>query len=218
MMRSLLRRGLVLFAAALAMSVVASATASAAKPEFSGSFPNKFQYKGGSVSFANAKGGTTFQCLNSTGEGSLTSAKAGTIKFSFTGCETGGATWTSEGATRGEIRSAVLPIAPGYVKRAPKEIGIEVNHGAAEFAGWTVGGYTGGIRGPAIALAAPINTKTTTYTLTLSSKELGVQSPIQFEEGPQLKLEINILGGYWGEGALTTKGSLVFEKALELQA
>jgi hypothetical protein len=219
--RSRSRSGLALLMVAFALSAVAATTASAALPEFTGSFPNSFHYTGGAISFTTVGSVTTFRCTRTQGEGSLTSAKGGSIQLRFIGCEDGGTFWTTEGAERGEIKTGTLPIELGYIKREPKQVGLEINHGAGTaFANWTVGGpgHKGGIRGPVIAQLAAINTKTTTYTLTLAKKERGVQNPVNFAGQPRLDLEINMLGGNWEEGALENAGSVVFERETELKA
>jgi hypothetical protein len=211
-MRSKLRSGFVLLAAMLALSAILSAAASAAKPEFEGPFPNKFKYTGGATSFSNSQ--FTGSCLSSKGEGSFTSAKAGSIQITFTGCGLGsGTACTTKGAARGTIVSGSIPIAVGYLKRTPKEVGLELNHGTALFAEFTCGGFTeeGGMRGALFGPLTPINTSTTTYAL-------GSTTKTHFEELASISLEINWLGTIWLTGTAATTGSLVFEHSTELKA
>jgi hypothetical protein len=233
-MRFISRGAFVALVAVFAMSAIAATSASAALPEFIGSFPAKYQLKSGSVTLYEE--GTKLSCLSATGEGSVTGAKTLVAKFVFKHCEAASWKCTSKGAKEaGEVKTGELASALVYTSKANKEVGIVFNKYEPGkvfppppipiFAPFTCGEQKeGGVRNGIIALIGPLNKKvTTSQAFSLSFAQKGsLQSPSNFEsekgEIIQNLPEMNFFGTTFLKGALETLAEVNIAKELEIRA
>lgn len=224
--RTIYRKALVALAATLALGALASASASAALPEFEGPFPNKFTFTASNTVTVMTEGSTTlhFSCTSSTAEGSITEAHAGTATLKLHGCVSGtGAHCTTSGLVEGEIKTGSLPIAAVYTKLSPKEVGIDFNYNqTTTFASFSCGFENPVvIRHSIIAKVTPINTKTSTYTLTFSQSG-GFQNPSRYINEHEAFVsafpEISWFGGPYFSAGLGNGVTLTTEKETKIKA
>jgi hypothetical protein len=202
--------------AAFAVSGLASASASAAAPNFTGPFPDAFTITG-HLTFA-ASSGTSVLCLGGTGTGSITAEKTGTFKLEFssktkTNCvhSTSGAECkVGSGPVAMEGTVELVQIKPGVVALvlAPKEVEL------------TCGSETVKLRHSAIGLVTPLNRETTQYTVTFE-EEGGKQKYRECEigtpcgAGKTIQLEASLNGGAFEAGYVS--GPLTLTAAKETQ-
>jgi hypothetical protein len=219
MKQSKLARTLTALAIALTLTAIAATTATAALPEFSyvKIFTPKFTLKGGKTQFE--AGSEAYKCEASSGEGSVTGAKTATAKLTLTGCSIGVESFQSPGAKKGEVKTGTLPVELVYTSKASHEVGLVFNYEATkkspltQFASWEFAGFAGklGVRGPIIAPATPVNTKTNTYTVTFSGSK-GLQTPASYETEAGGKAsafpELALISEFYEQGAVENKWTL----------
>jgi hypothetical protein len=230
-MRSKNRNILLALVAVLAFGVVASASASAALPEFSSSkYPVKFEITGGgSVRLEDAiepQGSCTKVAIVG---GEITGAK--TAKASYlrlseciswvndTNCE-------SAGASPGEIKTGPLTIAPVYISKSKKEVALDLNYEEkrgtppSSFVKFECGSAIYPVLGSVLTKITAINTKASSFTISLKSNAAGRQEPWQFENEkgekvsafPELELRAGNLNF-----AFEASSNLTFTTAREME-
>jgi hypothetical protein len=173
MMRPRFRGGLAALVAVFALALVASASASAALPEFGlgakESFPVSFTVSGGASTWY--PGGSSWQCSGLSGSGTISGAKTvtgTTLKFTLCGFERSGSkVWCkTEGAEKGEIRTNALAGTLVYRSKAAKTVGIDFTAQSGKSLGsFTCLGSTGEIRGSVVLPIALVNTRASEFTL-----------------------------------------------------
>jgi hypothetical protein len=186
----------VLFAlsAVLASAGLASASASAAMPEFAGPYPNQFaitDVEGPQVYLEPVKEGKTIayiKCKAAGGTGEVTGGKTVSATVAFTECkqqyQVPSMSCTTVGAKEGEIRTAGLEGKLVYVNNK-QEVGVAFQRkGAGNFAQFTCGSGTEKetltVRGSVIGTIWPPNTKSKAFRLGFQDTA-GVQRPTEYE-------------------------------------
>jgi hypothetical protein len=209
--------------AVLALGVVASASASAALPEFApegGKFPVTLE-----GSFPGLRGGISSTSNKSVGcegvyaKGEITGAKTATLAVELRNCENAEKT-TCE---FGEKGSAVEYFAGSanlvYINKAKKEVGLVLT--LKKTKGECFGGAIATIQGSFVIPITPVNAKTSKPVLTITGNGKGVQTVGSYEneksEVVKTHLEVN-----WGTGFImaaleTGTLSLTANKALTVE-
>jgi hypothetical protein len=211
----------------------AFATETLAFVPHSGKFPVKGVTVKASEVFFNQEG-TTYGCGATTGEGEITSAKAGSVKLRLTNCKepASGTTFNTPGAKAGEIISEKVAIQLVYASKEKHEAALIVNSGEKLFMSWEIAGfgYKGcGVRGPVLGAVTPVNSAVLTHTLKLKVSVSGLQTPSKYETeagGKSTALpETNLFCSVWSQGGLGTTGgenveltTNATEGALEIKA
>jgi hypothetical protein len=178
-----------IFAALVAvftLGAVASASASAALPEFvpgtGAKFPIAFQDAAGARSsgFSSYSDGIAPRCEGSQVKGEITAAKVASVTLELTGCHYATAEFWSEGQKQGTI------VLPGkgtlvYIDKAEKKVGIldELKTTHLE----TEEGFEAEIKGKLVIPITPLNTSTTKFALPIhsSSKNADIQEYRSYE-------------------------------------
>jgi hypothetical protein len=213
-MRSKCTRAAMLLAAMFALGAVAAGSASAALPEFTGSFPNQTNGSLGRVYLTQLRT-TAFECKSGRPEGSITAAKKWSGRLDFTECTYAAPKFScsTSGANAGEMRTESLEGLLVYTSKAKKEVGLDFQGLAYEnkklhkifhepFMGEITcksAGVYHRIYGSAVGRLAPINVATQGFTLAFNASG-GVQQPSEFEnelgkmEKDQLEWEGENLG------------------------
>jgi hypothetical protein len=209
-MSSIPRRILAALVAALALSVIASASASAALPEFS---PSRGLTGTGGSSFFQTEGFATVpQCASTASKGTLTGPKSGTLEVELKGCNTGSGFNSVKCSTTGQAAGVVLfsaTIEPVYITKEPKLVGLLVN--ISEFTAHC-GISPVAVRGSYLGSITPINKKVkTTEHFTVVAKETagkneytGYENPSGEHESTTLKESIEG-GPFTGAGYQSTE-------------
>jgi hypothetical protein len=203
--------------AVVALSAVASATASAALPEFTpGAAKTTFTGTSGAGTLQAAGG--TIECESDTVKGELTGTtkKTGTATITFKGC----AAFTIFGAksldakNAGEIITNVnLELC--YINKAKKEVGILTE--VAKTVHVEVAGKLIEILGDAVGAITPVNTSTTKFKIVYKQKS-GTQEPGGCEgKTENLLSRENETGSFTNAGEQTTEET-VFSVAQNLLA
>jgi hypothetical protein len=210
--------GLCLFAA-FAIAAVASASASAALPEFGGPFPKPFTSKSKKSTFETVKG-TKVTCTVDTNAGEITGPKTGTVTVRFTGCRSSGLPCQSKGAAPEEIVTNVLSMTLGYISKAKKEVGIDLSSPTgAPLVEFECAGFPVQIRGSVIGRITPVNKKVTPPKpfLLKFAQTGGKQKITKFEAGPISVLE-GSFGGPFEEVGFASTDELTFAEVVEIKA
>jgi hypothetical protein len=208
--------------AVCAMTAVATATASAALPEFS---------KTGATVTGKAVGGTTLEtkkgtkvtCTGgTTSAGTVASEKTITkSKITFTGCKSSGFACTTEKAKEGELITNAVVGKLGYINAAKKEVGLLIAP-EAEGGNFITFNCVGSliktvVTGSVICPIGKVNTLTTTFTLACKQTK-GIQSVLKFEGGPENFLKTSINGGAAEQSGQEGEATLTDSVALEIKA
>ena len=191
-MKSTLRSALLVFSTAALLASLASASASAALPEFSASkYPVTYKITGLEVLLESGRG--NIYCRGEREgqkiSGEITSATTATGTWTLTGCEETPfhGKCTSEGAARGEIKTASLPVKPVYTSKELKKAGLEFNYveTSKRFAKFNCEGTESAIKGAVIARIAPVNLKVSSFEVVFNGTEEFVKSyPLEFQWEP----------------------------------
>ncbi|HEV7529365.1 MAG TPA: hypothetical protein VGO29_10770 [Solirubrobacteraceae bacterium] len=194
-MRPIVRGALAALLAVLALGAVASASASAAQPEFSSEFPNKYEVTKRGGNFEQAPvfvtvGKRKITCLSAaktvvmSGKGELTGSKVATLALTFVSCSGFEGKCTTAGAKEGEIKTSELEAKPFYINKK-QEVGVLLQvKGTGSFAEFNCGPEakkeTVKIRGSLVAPITPFNVSTTAFQLNIAGAG-GVQKPTEYE-------------------------------------
>jgi hypothetical protein len=200
-----MRAALALCAALCALGAIASASASALRPEY-GVWPNKItQFNGGEVKLETVGGKVSVACKSSQNSAEATTFKSGTAQLSFRECKSslGTACKSTNTSVSGEIKSSNMKWTLVYLSKATHEVATLFQGGESGSAWTTFGcglGSNSTLRGSALAKMTPVNTKSASFTLTLQGSH-GKQEFTQYEtesgEKATAALELN-----WGSGGL----------------
>jgi hypothetical protein len=226
-MRSTLRSALVALMAVLALGAVATASASAATPEFTGTFPNTFVLGGTNGFSMITEGKHEVVSCGGTNTGELTAAKVAAATLAFTGCRnTGRPTCQTAGAKEGEVRTAALAGKLVSIDKG-REVGIDftpktgTTFAEMECSG-TAGKETLKVRGALIlTVLRPVNTSTSNFRWEISQPAAGVEYENGTEKGTAtLEIEGSGAEAFSFEGAKATRGvaTLTTGHATELKA
>lgn len=213
--------------AVLALGVVASASASAALPEFApegGKFPVALEYSSASQSayIENKSGTTAGKCQGVYAKGSITGAKTLSLTIELQSC--GREQCTTEGSeNRGEILSGSASLV--YINKSKKEVGVVLTQPRVEL---TCFGAETFLRGGLVIPFTSINTKTTKLGVAIKRKatkegheEKGIQEFQSYEneksETVKANLEWNVGSGYTTSDLEAGAFSLTASKALTVE-
>jgi hypothetical protein len=124
-MRSKYRRTLAALLGVLALSAVASASASAVEPRFEGTYPLHFTVSLSSPTFERTSG-TKVTCSAATGTVEFTTGNTGVANLTFTGCHEGIFLCRTSGLPVEEMKTkANVPVHLVYITKTPtKTVGI----------------------------------------------------------------------------------------------
>lgn len=214
--------------AVFAVSAVASASASAALPEFVPSTKQTFTSTSGVSTLA--AGAFTITCEKDTNAGEITGAKTvGKVVVKFTKC-TIKVLFTfeckSKGAANGEIVTNALKGTLGYIEGYGSGVGLklepetasEYTNGEIECAGSNKVKVTGAVIGE----VTPINTSSTKGELifkrTGTKQESGEEIEIEHVRYEHVKLMSSLNGGTAGPAAEETTDKITFKEAVEVKA
>jgi hypothetical protein len=198
-MRSKNRNILVALVAVLALGAVASASASAALPEFKTApgetLPVSFTGQGGSASWSGP--GYAFTCRETSMAGTISAAKSVTKgSLVFNGCKVGANKCHSEGSENNEqIKTGPLEGTLAYISKTAKTAGIDFKAEGSEY--WTTmicfGGARQRVRGSIVMPITSVNKLSTSFTLAAR----GSGGSYEDESGLKhtVKLEAEIVGG-----------------------
>jgi hypothetical protein len=204
-----------------ALGAIGVSQASAALPEFVGPTPLPFTSKL-KASTLETVSGLKVTCTAGIDSGEVTGAKALTLSIVFTGCELNGLPCSSS-RVAGAIETSTLMGTLGYIKKAKKQVGVDLSSPAGgPFMTFTCGeDLSVAVFGSAIGKIAPVNKLLLPpkkhFTLKFTQK-LGKQKPIQLEGGPVDVLETSVLGGPAEESGLALADLLYFPAPLEIAA
>jgi hypothetical protein len=195
------------FFAVVALTAIASATASAAAPEFNpGAAGTKFTGTSGAGTLSTAAKGI-IECTADTVSGELTGAtkKQATATISFTGCKAFGFIGAkSLGDAEGTILvKANLELC--YINKANKEVGVLTE--PSEPVHVEVAGKLLKITGDAVGAITPVNLKGKKFSIVYKQKG-GVQEPAGCEgKTENLKVQENETGAIENAGEATTEST-----------
>jgi hypothetical protein len=168
-------------------------------------------------------------CTGSAGSGEYTGPKTELLHLTLTGCEEPGhGECHDEKQTSGEIELSPLEGELGTITQAkpakkpkPPSIGssLRVADGEADIAAFICGTAANQIvlDGSAIAVAAPADKMTSTFTLALAAKK-GKQKPEAFEGGATSTLLAALAGGAPEHAGLSVTLTSSGEEPLEIKA
>lgn len=225
MIRSKGRTVLAALAAVFALAAVASASASAALPEFSPgakeSFPASFEGKGGSATWYLPNGGS-WTCTSSSMSGSVSAAKTVSgVTILFTECryqngEGGTNRCTTEGLKEGEIETKTLEGTLVYRSKTSKTVGVVFKPQTGTSLGsFKCQGATGEIRGSILMPITTVNKLETHFTL--SSTQGSKEYENEKGEKQTAKLETDWPSSF-GPLSWEMTDELVTSKKLEIKA
>ena len=207
------------FVAVLAMSAVAAASASAALPEFSKT-KVKVTGKSGAGTLETVTG-TKVTCTGGTSSGEITAEKTvSKTLVIFTGCASSGFKCSTSGAASGELKTKELTGTLGYLTKSTKEVGLDLKPASGtEFIEFECAGGIVKVKvtGSVICPLTPVNTSTTTFTLTCKQKA-GVQEFKKFEGGEEDVLKTSKNGGAAEGSGEETTTTLTASEAAEIKA
>jgi hypothetical protein len=197
----------------VALSATATATASAALPEFVGPIPVPFTAKSGVTTLETVKK-AQIRCASDTAAGEVTGPKTGSTTITLSGCEfvTIGFPCNTPGLPPGEIVTTTLIMTLGYINEPKHEAGVDL---ATATGGPLIEATCGPLRmivdGSVIGKITPVNKVIAPpghFTLRFS-QALGKQKPTHFEGGPIDVLSTSF-GGPFAESGLSSSDSISF--------
>lgn len=211
--------------AILAVLAVGVSSASAALPEFQLEeglkFPAKFSNSTGALErMENTSGNVVVQCMGAaTTTGQITSkTEVGKVVESWPNCK------NSYGESIGTITSVALKGHLGYINKAKKEVGLELEvEAAGEEPVWTeFNGFFGDKvvqKGHLIGAIGPVNTPKTKQMKLTYEEEKGVQKITKFEGGPTgQQLHWTLLGETQNAGVRAKEIEQFSEGSVEIKA
>jgi hypothetical protein len=185
--------------ACLVVAVALSATVvAAAQAKRSEHGAIKFESASGAVELVTAAPATV-NCVAEEGKGEITSATAGTMSETLTGCESVGQK-CSNTATAGTVESKLLALGVGWISKTKGEAGVDVKgSGVGEYLfEFECGGTSVKVKRSVIGLATPLNVQSASgFDLTFSGSGTK-QEPEKSEGGSvdTLQTEIGGLGPF----------------------
>ncbi len=230
-MRSKCRMVLVALVGVLVVGVVASASASAALPEFQQGGKGltkvvKFTAKGGMNIFY-SKSGAVWKCGASTVTGETHGVnEVANVVIKFTGCRIAvgaGTTCTGPGAKTEEMVTAPLSGRIGYLSKASQKVGLLLEPSKGGLIAECVTkpySYIFQLRGAVIGWLSPSNEETTELNLSFKRGAVEyVQEWSHFEgEEATHKLESSLITTTFYETAIETNFAITSGEAMEVKA
>lgn len=218
----------------LALGALGASSASAALPEFSGTFPTQFTGTYSQVKMVTVSDPENpVKCTKARFAGTITGPKAATVSsIEFTECSSiGFGNCTSAGAKTGEIKTEKLPLAPVFIAKTKKEqVGLDFNYEEnpkvlewAKYTSFTCGGsFAFTMVGSIIAPTTSINKKGTNFTYIFRQNK-GTPEPKKWEneKGEEKSAELySSLNGGKDEvtGLESLEDLLTTNKAIEIKA
>jgi hypothetical protein len=211
-------------ATVVAFSVIAVSAASAALPEFLGTFPTNFTSHSGEAVLKAAT--SKVKCVSTSNTGQITGAKTGTVLVTFSGCKLSGTfPCKSPGAGAEEIMTFSLDMTLGYISSATEDVGVDFKGlgGAeknllAEFECNDEGTLIPAkIKGSVIGLITPLGASTLTFTLNFAENETTKKQAVEKLEGSAKDtLEVSLNKGVFEEGVEKTEDTILTEKDLKI--
>ncbi len=215
-MRFISRGALAASVAALALSVVGAASASAALPEFvphaGGKFPATFEgkietpgeegklgeirFSAGGITLMRCKGGAKLK-------GEITGAKTASLTIDVEGCEDPGEEQcSSSGAAKGIV---VLSgsASPVYLEKATKNVGVLLPVGTIDIE--CAGGLQYTLSGSLLSPITPVNTETTKFELRYAENKAGTEeeyTSYENEKGEKISARFVFNDGAGNSGAI----------------
>ncbi len=203
------------FIAAIALTALAAATASAAAPTIlpgSGTFTST---SGLGTLFT--KAGSEIVCKADTNKGTVLSAQKVDATIDFTGCTAFGLPMNSVGDAAGTLL-VVLSGSACYVNKANKEVGLDLSVTPLNIEVPAIGGKIT-IKGNVIGAFTPVNTNQTgPFALTFKQVSNGVQSITKCEGGITRSLLTSTNGGTFEASSEVTTDFITFAVAHEIMA
>jgi len=197
--------------ALVAVSAVASASASAALPEYSATAT--LSGTSGVSTLTTVGSSTTIVCKKDKFTGTTTgSSKASTFKVTFEECEAGGAKCKT-GETAGIITSEGTGTL-GYISKEAKTVGVSL---APKEVVITCGVLKAKVKGTFICAVTPVNTSTTSFKQKCEVSSKGVQKISKFEGGSAQSLEATFSTTF-EQAALETEEAITASVAGEIKA
>jgi len=157
-------------------------------------------------------------CQAATDHGELTGPKTDTEQITLTGCESSGIKCSSVGQAEGTIVTATLKSVLGYINKAKKEVGVDLEGiSSPVFAEFNCGPVSVVISGSVIAKVTPVNKMTTTYSELFAASK-GKQKIEKFEKRPKDTLACSIGGGPATQCGFVSKDVVTTEEKVETRA
>jgi hypothetical protein len=206
----------------LAVGATATASASAALPEFVGPFPVAFTAKSGVTKLETVKG-AVITCLTDKGAGEVTGPKTGSVTITLTGCEfvTLGLPCNTVGVPPGEIVTVPLVMTLGYINTEKKEAGVDLSTATGgPLMEFVCGPLPAVVVGSVIGKITPVNKLVkppAKFTLKFT-QAAGKQKPTHFEGGPIDVLTTSFGGGPFSESGLASTDTLAFPVPMMIAA
>jgi hypothetical protein len=198
----------------------ATASASAALPEFTGPFPKAFTStsKGSRLETV---GGNKTKCAADTNFGEISGPQTGSMTIIFTGCKLNKVPCNTPGTVPGTIATNALSMKIYYINKAKKQVGIDlVEATGAPFLEYGCGSATFvTVQGSVIGKVTPVNklvTPSNVFKLRFA-QSLGVQKISNLEGGPLDVLESSF-GGPFETTGLKSKDLILFSEPVTLIA
>jgi hypothetical protein len=218
--------GLALVLGVAAMSV-ATASASAALPEFGFEFPESATYSGGQM-VVEGSGNISVMCGTVVGATSWTGWKQFTSALTLKGCSLDFygivEKCSSAGAAEGEVVAKSVNTRLEYISKATHEVALVFNSGGknSTVAAFKCGSSVEAIRGEVIARITPVKVLTAKFTVTFKGAK-GVHELTQYENEKGEKIAVSPLElgfeGLFEKASLNSTGlSLQFSKEAEIKA
>lgn len=212
--------------APVAFSAIAASAASAALPEWLGTFPTDFTSHGGEAVLKVST--SKIKCASTSDTGQITGAKTGTMSVTASGCKLSGVDpCNSPGAGAEEMTTATLDMRLGYITKSTKDVGVDLKGlGGAEGnllaeAECNVEGacLPVKIKGSVVGLITPVNTSTLTFTLNFAENTTTKKQLVEKLEGEAKDtLEVSLNNGVFEEGVEISNDTILTEKDLKVDA
>jgi hypothetical protein len=200
--------------AVVALSAIASATASAALPEFLPA-SGKFTSTAGAGTLQ-IEGGNTITCTEGTNSGEITGAKTATVTITFKGCRIFGFIGAhSSGDVEGTILVSSAKGELCYLSKTAKTVGLKLT--LASTLKIEAGGQKSEVLGTLIGEVKPVNSKVTEGELILKQTG-GLQAIKKCEGGTETELKANENGGAFKAAGEQTTDKIQFTAATEVMA
>jgi hypothetical protein len=194
-------------AAACAVGLATTASASAALPEFTGPFGKPFTSTI-TPTLVETVGGTKVTCKGGTDSGEVTGPQTGFMTMIFTGCSSTKVPCNSPGSASGVIATSALSMQIGYIAKATKKVGADlVPATGGLFMSYGCGtALQARVTGSVIGLLVPVNKPVTPSKVFYLHfvQSLGVQKVTKLEGAPIDVLETSFGGPFEGTGLKST--------------
>lgn len=213
--------------AVFAFSAIGASAASAALPEFLGTFPDHFTSHGGLSTLKTVAASKTVTCASVDNLGEILNAKEALVLVTFLGCKLSGVDPCTSGAGAGslEIVTSSLHIELGYIKESTHEVGTDLKGTGgtskellAEFECNASGVLLPAkVEGSVIGAVSPVNTSTSALTINFAESG-GKQAVKKFQGGAEDVLKTSLNKGVFEESVEVSKDELLLSTAVKIDA